>query len=105
MKTLKIAAIATIVTLALIALCGIATATAEIYPETAKVVLVDHDTDTVYVEIFTGYVFSFEGCEDWQEGDCASLIMEDNGTEKIFDDQIVMAYYGAWELGNWQRGE
>ena len=105
MKTLKIAAIATIVTLALIALCGIATATAEIYPETAKVVLVDYDTDTVYVETFTGYLFAFEGCEDWQEGDCASLIVEDNGTEKIFDDQIVMAQYGAWQLVNWQRGE
>ena len=105
MMNLKIALIATIITVVLITLCGIAIASAEIYPETAKVVLVDRDTDTVYVETFTGHVFSFKECEDWQEGDCASLIMDDNGTEKVFDDQIVMAQYGAWQLVNWQRGE
>lgn len=77
------------------------TATAELYPMTAKVVEVDYDTDTVTVETFTGFLFAFEGCEDWAIGDCASLIMDDNGTEKIFDDEIVMAQYGGWELVNW----
>ena len=103
MKTLKTAIIATAITLAIIALCGVATATAEVYPETAKVVEVNYSTDTVTVETFTGYLFTFEGCEDWQEGDCACLIMEDNGTEKIYDDEIVLAQYGGWELVNWQQ--
>lgn len=87
--------------LVLIALCGVATA--EIYPETAKVVEVDYDTDTVTVETFTGFLFAFEGCEDWMVGDCASLIMEDNGTELVYDDEIIMAQYGGWELVNWYR--
>lgn len=101
MKTMKIAIIATAITIALIALCG--AATAEIYPETAKVVEVDYDTDTVTVETFTGFLFSFYGCEDWMVGDCASLIMEDNGTELVYDDEIIMAQYGGWELINWYR--
>ena len=101
MKTTKIAIIATAITIVLIALCGVATS--EIYPETAKVVEVNYDTDTVTVETFTGFLFSFYGCEDWTVGDCASLIMEDNGTELVYDDEIIMAQYGGWELVNWYR--
>ena len=89
------------VIIAITALFAIATATAEQYPQTAKVVEVDYDTDTVTVETFTGFLFAFEGCEDWEVGDCASLIMDDNSTEKIFDDKIVMAQYSGWELVNW----
>ena len=93
----KLTAIALILILTAIAL----TASAEVYPLTAKVVEVNYDDDIVTVETFTGFLFSFEGCEDWAEGDCASLIMEDNGTEKIFDDEIIMAQYGGWMLINW----
>lgn len=91
------------IALVLIALCATLTAIAEIYPETAKVVEVDYDTDTVTVETFTGFLFAFYGCEDWMVGDCASLIMEDNGTELVYDDEIIMAQYGGWELVNWYR--
>lgn len=93
-----------IVTVLLIALCALVLpASADLYPETAKVVEVDYLADVVTVETFTGFLFAFEGCEDWTEGDCASLIMEDNGTPRVFDDEIVMAQYGAWELVNWQE--
>ena len=95
----KLTAIALILILTAIAL----TAFADVYPMTAKVVEVNYDEDTVTVETFTGFLFSFEGCEDWAEGDCASLIMDDNGTEKIFDDMIVMAQYGGWTLINWEE--
>ena len=93
----KLTVIALILILTAIAL----TASAEVYPLTAKVVEVNYDDDTVTVETFTGFLFSFEGCEDWAEGDCASLIMDDNGTEKIFDDEIITAQYGGWMLINW----
>lgn len=91
----------TAIALTLIMIAIALTASAEIYPLTAKVTEVNYDDDTVTVETFTGFLFSFEGCEDWAEGDCASLIMDDNGTEKIFDDEIVMAQYCAWTLINW----
>ena len=83
--------------LAMIALCGVATA--EIYPETARVVEVDYIADTVTVETFNGFLFVFEGCEDY------ALIMDDHGTEKVFDDEIVMVQYCGWELVNWQYCE
>lgn len=95
----KLTTIALILILTAIAL----TASADVYPMTAKVVEVNYDEDIVTVETFTGFLFSFEGCEDWAEGDCASLIMDDNGTEKILDDVIVMAQYGGWTLINWEE--
>lgn len=79
------------------------TAHAELYPMTARVAELDYDQDIVIIEDFSGSLFSFYGCEDWQEGDCVSLIMDDNGTEKIFDDVIITAQYGGWELINWME--
>lgn len=95
----NLTAIALILILTAIAL----TACADLYPETAKVIEVNYDEDLVTVETFNGFLYAFEGCEDWQEGDCASMIMDDNGTEKVFDDEIVMVQYGAWELINWKE--
>ena len=91
--------IAIMTALLLIALC--ACASAEWYPMTARVMEVNYTEDTVTVMTSTGHLFAFYGCEDWQEGDCASLIMEDNGTENITDDEIVQARYSAWILIHW----
>jgi len=74
------------------------TASAEIYPKTAKVIEVNYDEDLVTIETCTGITYTFEGCEDWIEGDGVSLIMEDNGTESILDDSILMAEYTGWTL-------
>lgn len=74
------------------------TASAEIYPKTAKVIEVNYDEDLVTIETCTGITYTFEGCEDWAEGDGVSLIMEDNGTESILDDSILMAEYTGWTL-------
>ena len=106
MKTLKISIIATIVTALVITLCGMAFASASaegIYPMTAKVVDLDYENDIVTVVNFTGFSFTFEGCEDWDVGDCCSLIMSDNDTELIYDDCILQAYYGGWELVDWRE--
>jgi len=90
-----------IVCMLMVALVLFGVASAEMYPATARVVSVDYESDTVTVETFTGFLFTFEGCEDWMVNDCCSLIMDDNGTEKIYDDVILMAYYGGWLLGRW----
>ena len=79
------------------------TACADLYPATAKVIEINYAEDLVTVETFNGFLFSFEGCEDWAEGDCASLIMEDNKTDLVYDDEIIMVQYSAWELMNWQN--
>ena len=90
-------------TIAIIALFGVAAA--EIYPETARVVEVNYEEDTVTVETFNGFLYVFEGCEDYCEGDGVSLIMDDHGTEKVYDDEIIMVQYCGWELINWYTGE
>ena len=49
--------------------------------------------DTVYVTDSTGNVWSFEGAEDWQTGDQAAMLMDDNGTETIYDDEVLQIRY------------
>lgn len=80
-----------------------ATATAEEYPLTTRVYAVDPDADIVTVETFTRMLYAFKGVDDWMEGDCCSVIMDDNGTPNVIDDKIISVRYCAWELINWQE--
>lgn len=68
------------------------------YALTCEVVEVDRDNDTVTCEDYNGNLWEFYGAEDWQEGDCASLLMWDCGTASVYDDEIHAARYGAWTL-------
>lgn len=68
------------------------------YALTTLVVKVDRENDTVTCLDSVGNTWQFYGAEDWQEGDCASLLMYDNGTESITDDEIHSARYNAWGL-------
>lgn len=69
-----------------------------IRPLCGVVVEVNYKEDYIAIEDFTGNVWEWEGVEDWQEGDIAALIMDDNGTENIFDDIILdIQYCGSIE--------
>ena len=73
----------------------------QLYPLTTKVVELDRENDVVTCEDFNGNLWEFEGCEDWQDGDICSLLMNNKGTEKIYDDEIVLAQYnGTFEGWN-----
>lgn len=97
MKTLKIATIATIITALLIALCGIATATAETtdtYRLTAVVTaweqIGDSDLYVISVTDENGNVRDFLGeKEDAHIGNLYVLIMRDMSNEHEEDDEIV----------------
>ena len=69
--------------------------TETIYPLTVKVETVNHEADVVSCVDGTGNVWEFFGCEDWQEGDFASLLMNDKGTPSIYDDEIITARYAG----------
>ena len=72
-----------------------------LYPLTTRVVEVDEEADLVTCEDFNGNLWEFEGCEDWQDGDICSLLMNDKGTEEIFDDEIILMHYdGTFEGWN-----
>ena len=66
------------------------------YPLSCVVSGVDLDNDIVGAVDFNGNLWEFEGVEDWQEGDIVAFIMNDNGTEEIFDDVIVDLKYCGW---------
>ncbi len=59
---------------------------------------IDRDTDVVTCEDYNGNLWEFYGVEDWQVGDNANLLMDTMGTERIYDDEICGATYGAWTL-------
>ncbi len=121
MKTTKIITIATAITIAIITLCGIATANAEVgdrgefYPKMAVVTAIEEIGDT---NIFNVTVVDKDGHEwgffddegEWQIGDIANLLMWNLG-EREEEDEIVEVYYEgtmdeealwAWLTGAWQ---
>lgn len=68
------------------------------YPMTAKIIEIDRMEDIVTVEDSTGNVWEFYGVEDFEKGDCVSMIMNNKDTESIFDDEIINVKYSAWDL-------
>lgn len=68
------------------------------YALTTKVVAIDKEADIVTCEDCNGNLWEFYGVEDWEVGDCASLLMESHGTKKIEDDTIEDVRFSAWEL-------
>lgn len=65
----------------------------KVYPLLTTVTGVDRDKDLVTVEDNNGFIWQFEGADDWEEGDLCNCLMDSRGTEKIFDDEIIMTRY------------
>ena len=86
--------------------CGVG-ATAEtvqpqesnLYAKTAVVIDVNPDENVVACEDHEGEVWEFYGTEDFKEGDILGLLMDDMGTETIFDDEIVEYNYNGTVKG------
>jgi len=69
-----------------------------VYAITTKVVWMDRETDVVWCEDYNGNLWEFYGCEDWCINDIACLLMNDNGTENIYDDEVMsIRYQGTFE--------
>lgn len=82
--------------LAAVGIMSTMVSTAHIYPLYSVVTEVDKENDIVTVTDFNGNDWQFSGCEDWECGNIASLIMHDNGTPDIYDDIIIKAEYNGW---------
>lgn len=76
----------------------------EYYALTTRVEDISEMADLVLVEDSNGNLWTFKGVEDWQIGDCASLLMRNNGTENIKDDEIISARYSSWNLEKRGKG-
>ena len=66
-------------------------ASLSIYPST--MVVTNISGDVVTMETATGHQYEMVGADDWMVGDMVAAIMDDNGTEDVTDDAIVMAHY------------
>lgn len=67
-----------------------------VYPLCGIVTEVNYAEDYITIEVFNGNMWEWEGTEDWNEGDIAAMIMDDNGTEIIYDDIIMDISYNGW---------
>lgn len=72
----------------------------DLYPLTGivtEVESVDSKTDLITITCANGNMFSwYADAEDcWSINDLASCIMESNGTEIVYDDEIVDAHYAG----------
>lgn len=70
----------------------------DLYPLTGivtEVQEVDKDTDLVTMTCTNGNQFSWyvDSTDDWCINDLASCIMNSNGTDEVYDDEIVDAHY------------
>ena len=73
----------------------------ETYALTTVVIDVSRGNDTVTVKDFNGNLWQFHECEDWEEGDICAMVMNDNATDIITDDEIESVRYSGWFEG-WQ---
>lgn len=69
--------------------------TETLYPLAVRVSTIAREADVVECVDGAGNVWEFFGCEDWQEGDFAALLMNDKGTPSIYDDEIITARYAG----------
>ena len=75
--------------------CGLTTnhnepkATNDTYTKTVEIIEVDTQNDTVVCADTNGEAWEFYGTENWSEGDFAILTMNTNGTDTIYDDEII----------------
>ena len=90
--------IAIILLVALISVFGSAAADTGLYAHTAVIVEFNYDEDVVVVEDAVGFLWEFEGIEDYFVGDVVSMLMWDNGTESIFDDVILDVVYSGFNF-------
>ena len=73
-----------------------------VYPLTAVVVEVNYKEDYILCVDYTGNEWAIDGAEDWMIGDVVAMIMDECGTDEIFDDAIVdSAYCGCIDLYMW----
>ena len=60
------------------------------YPLTAFVTEINTNENLISVTDKNGQVWQFEDSGDWRKEDICSMIMNDNGTKSIFDDEVIM---------------
>lgn len=69
-----------------------------IYNKCMVITNLDYQTDIVTCETSTGFIFEFYGCEDYFINDIIICTMDNKGTKKIFDDEIIDTSFSGFCL-------
>ena len=69
-----------------------------LYPST--MIVTEVEDNLVIAEDFFGNVWGWYGSEEFDVNDMVSVILYDNGTDKIWDDEIVLVRW-AGRLEGW----
>lgn len=66
----------------------------QVYPLSAEITDLNYKDDIVTFTDYHGEEWTYYGCEDWEIGDGANLIMYNNmTTDSIYDDIILTIKY------------
>ena len=68
------------------------------YTISAQICEINSATDTVTCESYDGNLWEFYGVSDWKVGERIDLLMHNNSTAKVFDDEIIGVARGKWYL-------
>ena len=90
--------VATVALTAAMALSTLTSASAEFYSNLFQIVETDREQDVVTVVDSNGFEYQFTEVEDLEVGDFLTAVMDDNGTEEVFDDIIVSVRYERPDL-------
>ena len=89
--------------LAFVLIAGSASALSldNLYADTMIVDELDFENDLAFLVDCFGNLWAIEEVEDWLVGDIVSLIMFDQGTPDIYDDEIVYYRYSG-RIEDWR---
>lgn len=72
-------------------------AEAGVYARVGIIIEVDESEDIITIEDAVGFIWQYEGVEDFAIGDIVGMVMLDiEGTESILDDVILSVEYSGY---------
>lgn len=80
-------------------LMAISPANAEQYPKVFMIEEIDYESDSMLLIDCNGFEWEVLEPQDYAEGDYVATIMDDQGTEEIFDDEIISLRYAGFSMG------
>ena len=68
------------------------------YPMTGFIVEIDYDQDLIVIEDANGFLWEWQGIEDYSINDIVSMLMFSNFSKTIFDDSIILIRFSGFQM-------
>lgn len=80
----------------------VGSAKADTYPAVFVVHEIDRSADTLTLIDYNGWMWDVYGVEDFEVGDVVGAIMDDMGTDLIYDDEVQSIRYCGIMTQDWR---